>query len=170
MTTSNAVSAEFARLETILRDLLVLAGRLKDILEEKRALLLESRLDRLPPLIASEEKALARLEERERDRYALTTFIAVKLGLDDDATLSEILAGADAATGHPLASLGKKLAAKMSEVREVNFSNAVLARNLAIYSEQILRMVTITTEHPNYGAEGGFEYEGLRRNLVDRKA
>ncbi len=169
-TTLPAVNEQLSRLEQILREQLGLAERLKGILTDKRGLLISSRLDLLPPVLQSEEATVLELESRESARIALLAHIAAKTGIDREARLSEIIEILNIPARHPLRSLADKLKRIVAELREMNGVNATLTQNLVDYTSMVLRLIAYTSDKSSYDAGGDLHNEGIRRNLLDRRA
>lgn len=169
-TTSLDLDWALGRLERIMGDFIQAAEALQSILENKRDILVDSNTEELSPLIEKEGSALRRLETLEGERLALTAEITSSLGLAEDSGLSDILPSLGLRDGHPLISLAGDLREHLTHLRELNGTNAVLAQGLARYVEQVLRMLTTTSDLNNYSHSGKVDYEGERRSLLDRRA
>lgn len=169
-TTLPALNEQFSRLEQVLREQLGLAERLKNILNDKRGLLVSSRLDLLPPILQSEETTVLELESRESERIALIALITTKAGLDRETRLADLIEALNIPDRHPLRSLAGKLSKAVKDLREINGINATLSQNLVDYTSMVLRLIAYTSDKTNYDSEGGMHNEGVRRSLLDRRA
>lgn len=161
-------------MERVFKNLADLLERQKDIYEEifnlakqKQKELVKGSLDVLNNLNKHEEMLVIRAGRLEEERFKCTNDLVDLYGIDEKATLRELLEKAPPNTKITLDSLHKSLAQLLKKLEKVNGENMDLIKQSLRFIHFSLEAVTQETQ-TTYTAHRAIKVENLTK-LLDRK-
>jgi flagellar biosynthesis/type III secretory pathway chaperone len=121
-------AADLAALVGALSDEERASRELCELERQKQRVLVAGAATELPALVQAEQVMLAGLSRSEVRRVAATRALAAALGLPGSAPLERLAGSLDEPSASGLREVGRRIAANLAEIRDLNEQNAALIR------------------------------------------
>jgi len=119
--------------------------------------------------LKKEEELAATLSRQDQARKNTTSGLAKKLGLPDDASLSQFIAIAPSGIIGELNAIRESIKSMALELEETNTLNESLTKQAMQVNDMFLRIFTQTGKQQSYSPAGKKVEENLKLSLLDKQ-